>query len=194
MRLGTQNECTYGQDGRRSASALSRQLQDEKQHSTRLRNILRTIQGSDSSSTSPIIEYIRRGTSVDEIESILSRELGTEQSSASRNEEFAPAGPEPPIPGPSRRSGLRVADLVEAPVIRVPAKPWTDVTNDAEFVSHLITIYFTWDHSWSTFFDKNIFLVQMRSLEANTMYCTPLLVNAILAFACVSSFGVQNWI
>jgi hypothetical protein len=120
---------------------------------------------------------------------MLSRELDAEQSS--RNEGCAHTESKSPIPRPSIRSGLRVADLVEAPVIRVPAKPWTDVTNDAEFVSHLITVYFTWEHHWRTLFDKDLFVAQMRSLEADTTYCTPLLVNAILAFACVSSFGVQ---
>ena len=164
---------------------LSKQLQEERQDITKLRNILRTIQASNSSSAEPIIECIRHGASIDEIESTLSRELNAEQSSQNKESELS-------IPRPSLRSGLRVADLVEAPVIRVPAKPWTDVTGDAEFISHLITIYFTWDHHWPTLFDKDLFIAQMRSLEADTTYCTPLLVNAILAFACVSSFGVHN--
>ncbi len=84
-----------------------------------------------------------------------------------------------------------MADLVELPVIRILAKPWTDVTTDAEFVSHLITLYFTWGHYWPNII-KDLFVIQMCSLEADMIYCTPLLVNAILALACVSLFGVQN--
>ena len=70
---------------------------------------------------------------------------------------------------------------------RVPAKPWTSVTDDDDLVSHLISLYMTWDYPFYAFIDRETFLVHMRNGSLHSDFCTPFLVNAMLANACVST-------
>lgn len=78
---------------------------------------------------------------------------------------------------------LRVVD--DRPIIHVPAKPWTNVTDSDELVSHLMSLYWTWDHPiWNTF-DFETLIHAMSTGDTN--FCSPLLVNTCLAEACVSS-------
>ncbi|KAJ9661394.1 hypothetical protein H2198_001962 [Neophaeococcomyces mojaviensis] len=82
-----------------------------------------------------------------------------------------------------RRTGS-IADLMNPP-IQVPAKPWTSVTDDDDFVSHLMSLWFTWAHPWWQWVDKVLFLEAMSSQDLNNPLCTPYLVNMILADACL---------
>lgn len=65
-----------------------------------------------------------------------------------------------------------------------PEKPssWFRVPQDADFVDHLLNLYFSWSHPYYTFFSKDHFLKDMA--RGGTKHCSPLLVNAILALAC----------
>jgi hypothetical protein len=72
----------------------------------------------------------------------------------------------------------------EAP-INVPAQPWTDVTGDSDLVSHLVSLYFTWDYPFNSFLDAEVFLRHMRNADLGSQFCTPFLVNALLSNACV---------
>lgn len=82
---------------------------------------------------------------------------------------------------------LSLARLCDIPPYSGPAKPWTAVTNDDQFVSHLISIYFTWSCLGFNFIDRDLFLQDFNSGDVNSLYCSPFLVNAVLADACVSS-------
>ncbi|KAJ9651207.1 hypothetical protein H2198_009509 [Neophaeococcomyces mojaviensis] len=82
-----------------------------------------------------------------------------------------------------RRTGS-IADLMNPP-IQVPAKPWTSVTDDDDFVSHLMSLWFTWAHQWWHWVDKVLFLEAMGSQDLNNPLCAPYLVNMILADACL---------
>lgn len=70
------------------------------------------------------------------------------------------------------------------PTINVPAKPWTTVTDDDELVSHLVSLYFCWDYPVHCFFDRQLFLADMVS--GRERFCSKLLVNTLLSYACVS--------
>ncbi|KAL4975968.1 fungal-specific transcription factor domain-containing protein [Aspergillus desertorum] len=72
---------------------------------------------------------------------------------------------------------------VDAPY-RVPAQPWTNVTTDSDLVSHLVSLYFTWDYPFHTFLDRDVFLKHMMGGDINSEFCSPFLVNALLANAC----------
>ena len=67
---------------------------------------------------------------------------------------------------------------------------WTEVTSDPELVIHLLNMYFTWHYTYFTTLSKNLFwrdFMQGNSSRASkrkTEYCTPLLVNAMLALGC----------
>lgn len=89
-------------------------------------------------------------------------------------------------------SRISVEKLCDIPLLQVSARPWTTVTNDDHLVSHLISLYFTWDHPLSQILDRGIFLDHMASGDIQPECCNPLLVNSILALACVCYLLAQK--
>jgi hypothetical protein len=70
----------------------------------------------------------------------------------------------------------------------VPADPvheWTTVTSDVELIEHLLGVYFTWSHPFYLLFSEELF--EHGMLLKRDRYCTPLLMNAILAVGCCYS-------
>lgn len=70
------------------------------------------------------------------------------------------------------------------------AASWTDVTKDPELVMHLMNMYFTWHYTYFTTLSKSLFMREFLlgkpplGTRRKTEYCTPLLVNAMLALGC----------
>lgn len=85
----------------------------------------------------------------------------------------------------TRRRMLDVRRLADNPVYQVPAKPWTTATDDDDLVSHLVSLYFTWTYPFFCWMDRELFISEMQRGDVNSQYCTPFLVNAILAEASV---------
>jgi hypothetical protein len=71
-----------------------------------------------------------------------------------------------------------------------PISSWTTVTSDPELVRHLINMYFCWHYSFFTTLSKHLFWEEFQKglpppgSRQKTEYCTPLLVNAMLALGC----------
>lgn len=89
----------------------------------------------------------------------------------------------------TRRSSRRLLDvtwLSNIPVVVVPAHPWTTVTDDDALVSFLISIWLTWSHPFCNWVDRDMFIRDMRSKNPESTFCSPFLVNSILAKASVS--------
>jgi hypothetical protein len=68
---------------------------------------------------------------------------------------------------------------------------WTDVTDDAELILHLINMYFTWHYTYFTTLSKSAFYREFLlgkpapgTRRNKTEYCSSLLVNAMLALGC----------
>lgn len=67
---------------------------------------------------------------------------------------------------------------------------WTEVASDPELVVHLLNMYFTWHYTYFTTLSKSLFWRDFllgnssRTFKRKTEYCTPLLVNAMLALGC----------
>jgi hypothetical protein len=59
---------------------------------------------------------------------------------------------------------------------------WTSVTHDIAFVERLLHLYFQWSHPFYVIFSRECFYRDFQS--GRRKYCSPLLVNAILAYAC----------
>jgi hypothetical protein len=59
---------------------------------------------------------------------------------------------------------------------------WFRMPQDAEFVDHLLHLYFCWMHPFYQLFSKDYFLHDMS--RGGTDFCSSLLVNAVLAVAC----------
>lgn len=87
------------------------------------------------------------------------------------------------VRGRARTGGI--SDLMNPP-IQVPAKPWTTVTDDDDLVSHLISIWFAWIHPWFRWVEADLFIEAMQAQDTSSPFCTPYLVNSMLAEACVS--------
>ncbi|KAL4871456.1 hypothetical protein BDV12DRAFT_194515 [Aspergillus spectabilis] len=71
-----------------------------------------------------------------------------------------------------------------APRLSVPAQPWTSIIDDDDLVSRLISLWFTWVHPTCNFIDRDLFIRDMKSGSLSASYCSPFLVNVILADAC----------
>lgn len=71
-----------------------------------------------------------------------------------------------------------------------PITSWTRVTDDPELVVHLLNMYFTWHYTYFTTLSKTLFYRDFLlgkpppTAKRKTYYCSPLLVNAILALGC----------
>ena len=66
---------------------------------------------------------------------------------------------------------------------------WTSVTKNAELVFHLLNMYFTWHYPYFTTLSKSLFFRDFSKgkrdhVSRQKKYCTPLLVNAMLAIGC----------
>lgn len=59
---------------------------------------------------------------------------------------------------------------------------WTTITDDIDLILHLLTLYFCWEYPIFAPFSKKHFLQDFR--EGRHRYCSPLLVNALLALGC----------
>lgn len=60
---------------------------------------------------------------------------------------------------------------------------WTDVTDDEQLISHLMTMYFTWHYPFFTTLSRDLFYRDyVRGISSQ--YCSSLLVNTMLALGC----------
>lgn len=91
------------------------------------------------------------------------------------------------------RSIMDVERLSDIPIYKVPAKPWVTVTDDDELVSHLISLWFTWNNPFYNFVHRESFIRDMQAGQLDCKYCSPLLVNAILAEASVSILSMMRY-
>lgn len=82
------------------------------------------------------------------------------------------------------RDVLQIRRLTDSPPHSVTCQTWTTVTDDDELASHLISIWLTWDKPWYNWMDEHLFLRDMRRGMLHSDYCSPFLVNAVLAWAC----------
>ncbi|KAL4875398.1 hypothetical protein BJY04DRAFT_202129 [Aspergillus karnatakaensis] len=91
------------------------------------------------------------------------------------------------VPPRARRRMLDVRRLASSPIWQVPAKPWTTITDDDDLVSHLVSMYFTWTYPFFCWMDREVFIREMQRGDLGSRFCTPFLVNAMLAQASLDS-------
>lgn len=90
-----------------------------------------------------------------------------------------------------RQAMLSIASLTDEPPIRVPSSPWTEVINDDAAVSHLVSVYFAWQHCAYPSVDQDLFVREMNSKDLTSRFCSPFLVNTLLLVACVGAILVR---
>ncbi|KAI8950097.1 hypothetical protein F4801DRAFT_361867 [Xylaria longipes] len=71
---------------------------------------------------------------------------------------------------------------LESPEMKVPASTWTNITNDSALVQHLLALYFCWEYPTFASLSKEHFLRDY--VQGRHRYCSPILVNALLALGC----------
>lgn len=71
------------------------------------------------------------------------------------------------------------------PVFYGVAEHWTRVTSNDCLISHLLDVFYTYRFPMVNSHDKDIFLEDFKT--RNHTFCSPLLVNIILANAAVRS-------
>ncbi|KAJ5126680.1 hypothetical protein N7448_007459 [Penicillium atrosanguineum] len=145
--------------------------------------LVNTIREDDEQKGPSLLNLIRSNAPLDEIRLHLA-----ENEKLSNNNEAIAKGQKPnSSPFGSSHRYMDIKRISDIPLYRVPAQPWTSVTNDDDFVSHLISLYFTWNNCTSNWIDRDLFLRDMRSGNLESRFCSPLLVNSVLAMACLYS-------
>lgn len=83
------------------------------------------------------------------------------------------------------------ARLVDSNIGSVQATRWTSVTSDDAMVQHLLELYFVNEHPSVPVLHKDLFLGDMAA--GRQQFCSSILVNAILASACVRRHLDNYW-
>jgi hypothetical protein len=81
------------------------------------------------------------------------------------------------------RSSTIALDLRDVRLDNIEIRLWTDVVVSNRFAAEAISLYLEMNQPWWAFFDVDQFLEDLISGE--TQFCSRLLVNALLAWACV---------
>ncbi|KAF4170547.1 hypothetical protein CNMCM8694_004124 [Aspergillus lentulus] len=172
----------------RRKNAMDRKLAKLEKVADTLTRLVNALRDSESRRVSQLLNLIRSNASFDELQLFLEQqfsryelestpELRDIQSQLSQTTDVAPLG----------WRYLRVDRLADDPVYKVPAKPWTAVTDDSELVSHLVSLWLTWTYPWFNWLDADCLIKHMQEGKLDSRFCSPFLVNAILAEACYYS-------
>ncbi|PWY73678.1 C6 transcription factor [Aspergillus heteromorphus CBS 117.55] len=153
-----------------------------------LYSLLETLRSADEEKARRMLERIRGNVDLNDITAAIdepANDLSDGSSEHSKGAEDAISQHERLLADAHLR--ITVEKLCDNPLFRMPSGPWTTITNDDHLISHLISLYFTWDHPLLQVVDQDIFLNQMCSRDKNSECCSSLLVNSMLAVASIYS-------
>lgn len=74
-----------------------------------------------------------------------------------------------------------LSPMVE-PGVKSSSGSWTSITGDIDLVQHLLALYFCWEYPTFASLSKDHFLRDFQ--DGRHRYCSPILVNALLALGC----------
>ncbi|KAI9680533.1 MAG: hypothetical protein M1817_003973 [Caeruleum heppii] len=191
-----QTECDYDVDSdHRRKGALKKDIADLQERNDNLTTIIASLGGSSESDVILLGQRIRSDERLEVIAASLRRTNSTWTLSAAGTPEADLAdvlGQPSLIQCDETRqyrhtSGLGIVPTVSAPALQAGnnSESWTTVTQDTEFVGHLLGLYFSWQHPFYAVLSKECFLHDMS--RGQRKYCSPVLVNALLAAACCYS-------
>ncbi|GKZ81166.1 hypothetical protein AnigIFM56816_005678 [Aspergillus niger] len=163
-------------------------------HEDLLHDLFQVIRSVNPDYTPTLVGMIRNHASLDEVRGYLTRVLADAQPSLQDQQdamdrlEGLRRGIEVESEPPRFRPQIMdIRYLCSSAPYRVPAKPWTSVTDDDDLVSHLVSLYLVWDYPFFAFFDSKTFVKHMAMGNTESDFCSPFLVNALLANACYYS-------
>ncbi|KAF7586365.1 hypothetical protein BBP40_009031 [Aspergillus hancockii] len=183
-------ECTLDQTAdKRRRGVLKRKIDQLEEKEELLIQLIGILRESGNRRTVPLLNLIRSNATLAEIQYYLDHQLP--RSELARTPELIEVSHEVQrIQQSETRSSRRILDakrLSDQPLFQVPARPWTSVVTDNDFVSHLVSLWFTWFHPFCNWVDRDRFIHDMQAGRLGAKYCSPFLVNAILAYACAYS-------
>jgi hypothetical protein len=85
---------------------------------------------------------------------------------------------------------FHAAKMVDPYLWDIKAARWTNVTNDNQLVSELLNSYFLHHYTIYMGFHKDYFLEDLAN--GRTQFCSPLLVNTLLAAACHTATSIPD--
>ncbi|KAK6524078.1 hypothetical protein TWF694_005741 [Orbilia ellipsospora] len=189
-------ECVYSieETARYKRNIIRNKIKEYESDIDKYERIFEHIRNSSISSLERVLDVIRGQASLEDIvlfirhdhspflpTEVISPKPATSDLSLLMNEQWATLDPS---------GGIDLSIVDDRPILNLSAQPWTTVTNDDELVSHLMSLYMTWDHPIWHLFDFDIFIDAMKNND--TTYCSPLLVNATLAEACHYSNRISS--
>lgn len=193
--LKSRLECTLDSTAdRRRRGALKRKIDELEDKEDLLVRLVDVLRESGNCRAYPLVNLIRSNASLPEIRYYIDHQLPRDELSRTPDileAAHAVASAVPVNSGDDARSLRRILDakrLSDIPRFRVPARPWTRVVEDDDVVSHLVSLWFTWRQPFGgCWVDRGRFLRDMQAAGnvARRRFCSPFLVNIILADACV---------
>jgi hypothetical protein len=81
--------------------------------------------------------------------------------------------------------------FLEISSLHLPVSRWTSVPLHNDLLNHLLLLFWTWDMIGNRAIDRTMFEEDMKSQDPDSSqsddfcFCSPLLVNAMLALSCV---------
>jgi hypothetical protein len=187
VRHGIECVLDESQDGRRRI-AIKRTIDDLEKDRDLLLDLVASMRDGKNTYVEQLVSLIRGHASLAEIRAYIDAQV--REAHIERTPELERLQQEiqesRSVRAREVRSIMDVERLSDIPVYKVPAKPWVTVTDDDELVSHLISLWFTWNNPFYNFVHRETFIRDMQAGQLDCKYCSPLLVNAILAEASVS--------
>ncbi|KAL2823792.1 hypothetical protein BDW59DRAFT_92284 [Aspergillus cavernicola] len=183
-------QCTLDETAdRRRRGALKRKIDQLEDKQDLLDRILDALRESDNRNTVLLLNLIRSHASLAEIRFYIEHQLPRSELTATpelMDIYRAVEQCEQSEPPPKRRI-LDTRRPSNVPRFSVPARPWTSIIADDALVSRLVSLWFTWVHPFYNWINRDLFIRDMKSGSLSAQYCSPFLLNIILADACAYS-------
>ena len=186
-----QSPCIYDRNAdQRRRAATQKNTQEFNRQKMLLGGILAIIQSGQPERTAYLCNLIRSNAGLSDLAAHIESSINFDPELLQLSQEIMLADDEQSqrSPGLKRANEDRIRpQSLLLPPISTSAYPWTTLASD-EVVSHLLSIYFTWEQPCLQFIDKTAFLADMKTSDASRSdsFCSPLLVSSLLAQACVS--------
>lgn len=193
-------ECSYDADSdHRRKGALKRDIQSLQQANDALDVIVASLRGLPESESISLLHSLRSDANPETIADSLRSNVRLPHSFAAQTLEadFTRQNNHPAVTSPEYDAAPLSSSLsreisIEDGYVSSNGQQseegtatWFRVPQDAEFIEHLLNLYFCWVHPFYHFFSRDHFLRDMG--RGRTEFCSAMLVNALLAVACTYS-------
>lgn len=178
-------ECIYETNRKEAKENMRLEIDRLRAQATQYDRVLRAIVSDDTVNT--VRQQLKDRETLQIIANRLGRGTETENSRTTSSPlSMASSEPEK-LPQTSHSQHSSISSSLSSQFASSPSptgstESWTQVTASPNFIEHLLSLYFCWEYPVFTILSEHHFRADMR--QGQRQYCTPLLVNAILAVAC----------